>query len=82
MNILWEKCIGFLSVMPVRSPTMSSSVLLSAGSKSIFKNIFYVCVYVRHVCAGAGKGQERVSDSLKLELQMVLVCVSANTRAY
>lgn len=61
---------------------MSSFVLLSVGSKSIFKNIFYVYVYVCHMCAGASKGQERVSDSLKLELQMVVVRVSANTRAY
>lgn len=55
MNILWEKCIGFLSVMSARSLTMSSFVLLSVGSKSIFKNIFYVYVCVQ-VQAKARKG--------------------------
>lgn len=62
---------------------MSSFVLLSKVNPSL-KIFSCICarVYVCHMCAGASKGQERVSDSLKLELQMVVVRVSANTRAF
>lgn len=35
-----------------------------------------VCVYV-HACAGAWGGQKRAPDSLKLEVQVVVSCLTS-----
>lgn len=48
----------------------------------IFLKHVYVCARVRvlasmhHMCAGAGRGQKRVTDPLEMELQIIMGCLT------